>query len=233
MKLIEKTFKTTHQQYRVLPASKHFIIAHEKTSLLRLHHAQMHFKIISWGTFPKETQASLKETLRNNPFFHRKYKGLRFRFFPQSNTFEVYSQEGGIFCNDEASGIAKLTQKVYQAVQHIVDKYNMKVSMGTISRKPHFSIVNNPFTKALTDYCDVKGESFETENFWVDKSLDTGEFETSTPFKAQQFINGVINWKEARDEINTKLDDTIRMIAKLTWNTEQLSEQIYKMRFGK
>jgi hypothetical protein len=194
----------------------------------------MRFKVVSWGHFPKEAQASLISEFKNNPYFHRKLGGLRIRFFKHS--LIVFCPE--VYTNSEAEGIAKMTLQVLNVLQReLIDRYDMKLSNLEICRNPHVAIVNNSFTTSLLDYCKAKGVHPDLGDFWVDESTDE-EFETNVTGKAQQFIDNVMAIPKMRKKMlddekfmMERISNLIGSVAALTFAVDKLTDYITK-RFG-
>lgn len=178
-----------------------FVIPYDKSNILRFHHAQMRFRVLSWGTFPKETQTSLVGGFRHNPYFHRKYRGLTFRFFKDS--IIAFCPE--IYTNHEAQAYARATFQVMNVLQDLANRYDLQLGPPEFCRRPHIAIVNNPFTESLGKWCKAKGIYPNFGDFWVDESTDT-EFETSQMFKAQQVVNGFSKMPILFEQLNPVLE---------------------------
>lgn len=234
---IEKTIRGIHQEYKLTEQGKRNIIGDDKRCLLRFHHAEMRFEVHAWGTFPKETQERLVKGFKNNPYFHRKYRGVLMRFF--ENSVIVFCPE--VFSNDEPTAYAKITLRVMKVMQELCNRHDMRIGAPEFCRRPHVAIINNQFTESLTKWCKLKGVFPEFGDFFVDESFK-GEFESSQVFKAGQFVNNVMAVPKLTEQVPRlteqierlehglliKIEGTLRKIAMLTVAVDKIADHLSK-----
>ena len=179
-----------------------FVIGYDKCLLMRFHHAQIRFRVLSWGTYPLTCQKTLLHAIKNNQYFDRKCRGVLMRFFPDS--IIVFCPD--IYANHEAQAYAKATFQVMNIMQDLANRYDLQLGPPEFCRRPHIAIINNEFTESLTKWCKVKGIYPNFGDFWVDESTGDGEFETSQLFKAQQVINGFSKLPTLFEQLNPVLE---------------------------